>query len=101
LAVGAVGLIGVATHWCAPEVRELFDAWSKGDVDQARRVNARLIESFSFETGDDAPNPQPTKALLRDIGRPAGPCRLPMGPDPDWLASRAHEVYTNLVATRG
>jgi 4-hydroxy-tetrahydrodipicolinate synthase len=101
LAVGAVGLIGVATHWCAPEARELFDAWSKGDVDLARRVNARLIESFSFETGDDAPNPQPTKALLRGIGRPAGPCRLPMGPDPDWLAARAHEVYTNLVTTRG
>jgi 4-hydroxy-tetrahydrodipicolinate synthase len=101
LAVGAVGLIGVATHWCAPEASELFDAWSKGDVDLARRINARLVESFSFETGDDAPNPQPTKALLRGIGRPGGPCRLPMGPDPDWLAARAHEVYSNLVATRG
>jgi 4-hydroxy-tetrahydrodipicolinate synthase len=101
LAVGAVGLIGVATHWCAPEARELFDAWSKGDVDLARRINSRLIESFSFETGDDAPNPQPTKALLRGIGHPSGPCRLPMGPDPDWLAARAHEVYTNLVSTRG
>jgi 4-hydroxy-tetrahydrodipicolinate synthase len=100
LAVGAVGVIGVATHWCAPEVREMFDAFSKGDVDQARRLNARLLESFAFETGDDAPNPQPTKALLRGIGRPAGPCRLPMGPDPDWLAARANEVYTNLLATR-
>jgi 4-hydroxy-tetrahydrodipicolinate synthase len=101
LAVGAVGLIGVATHWCAPEARELFDAWAKGDVDQARRVNGRLIESFTFETGDDAPNPQPTKALLRAIGRPAGPCRLPMGGDPDWLDDRAREVYANLLATRG
>jgi 4-hydroxy-tetrahydrodipicolinate synthase len=101
LAVGAVGMIGVATHWCAPEARELFDAWAKGDVDLARRVNARMVESFSFETGDDAPNPQPTKALLRGIGQPAGLCRLPMGPDPDWLAARAHEVYTNVVATRG
>jgi 4-hydroxy-tetrahydrodipicolinate synthase len=100
LAVGAVGVIGVATHWCAPEVREMFDAFSKGDVDQARRVNARLLESFAFETGDDAPNPQPTKALLRGIGRPAGQCRLPMGPDPEWLAARAKEVYTNLAATR-
>lgn len=100
LAVGAVGVIGVATHWCAPEVREMFDAFSKGDVEQARRVNARLIESFTFETGDDAPNPQPTKALLRGIGHPAGPCRLPMGPDPDWLTARANEVYTNLLATR-
>jgi len=100
LAVGAVGVIGVATHWCAPEMREMFDAFSKGDVDQARRINARLIESFTFETGDDAPNPQPTKALLRGIGRPAGSCRLPMGPDPDWLAARANEVYKNLLGTR-
>jgi 4-hydroxy-tetrahydrodipicolinate synthase len=101
LAVGAVGLIGVATHWCAPDVVELFDAWEAGDTTRARTVNARLLDSFAFETGDEAPNPGPAKAMLRHLGQPAGHCRPPMGADPDWLDGRAAEVYADLVAARG
>ncbi len=101
LAVGAVGVVGVATHGAAPDHRELLDAWSKGDVDTARRVNARLLESFAFETGDDAPNPLPSKAMLRTLGLPVGPARLPMGVAPDWLEPRAREVWQRLVAARG
>jgi 4-hydroxy-tetrahydrodipicolinate synthase len=100
LAVGAVGLIGVATHWVAPDVVALLDAWAAGDTAAAIGINARLIESWQFETGDEAPNPGPTKAMLRHLGRPAGPCRPPMGADPDWLAGRAAEVHANLVAAR-
>lgn len=101
LAVGAVGVVGVATHWAAPDHRELLDAWSKGDVDTARRVNARLLESFAFETGDDAPNPLPSKAMLRTLGLPAGQARLPMGVAPEWLEPRAREVWHRLTAARG
>ncbi|MBA3288312.1 MAG: 4-hydroxy-tetrahydrodipicolinate synthase, partial [Acidimicrobiia bacterium] len=62
LAVGAVGLIGVATHWVAPDVVEMFDAWEAGDTGRARAVNARLLGSWAYETGDEAPNPGPAKA---------------------------------------
>jgi 4-hydroxy-tetrahydrodipicolinate synthase len=101
LAVGACGLIGVATHWVAPDVVELFDRWEAGDPAGARAVHDRLLESWSFETGDEAPNPGPAKAMLRHLGRPAGYCRPPMGADPPWLDERAAEVYANLVAARG
>jgi 4-hydroxy-tetrahydrodipicolinate synthase len=101
LAVGAVGVIGVATHWSAPDHVELFDRWEKADVVGARLVNARLLESFAFETGDHAPNPIPTKAMLRTLGLPVGECRLPMGPAPDGLEDRARQVYADLVASRG
>ncbi len=101
LAVGAVGLIGVATHWCSRDVVELFDRWGTGDVEGARAVNARLLESWQYETGDEAPNPGPAKAMMRHLGRPGGQCRPPMGPDPDWLDERAAEVYANLLAARG
>jgi len=50
LAVGAVGVIGVATHWTAPDHRQMFDLWEKGDIEGARQVNARMLESFAFET---------------------------------------------------
>jgi 4-hydroxy-tetrahydrodipicolinate synthase len=96
LAIGAVGVIGVATHWAAREMGELVAAFTKGDVERAREVNASLLESFDFETGDDAPNPIPTKALLRVLGLPAGQCRLPMGPAPDGLEERARQVLRNL-----
>jgi 4-hydroxy-tetrahydrodipicolinate synthase len=59
-----------------------------------------MLESFAFETGDLAPNPVPTKAMLRTLGWNVGECRLPMGPTPDWLEPRAREVWANLVAAR-
>lgn len=101
LAVGAVGVVGVATHWTAPDFVELFARWEQGDVEGARLVNARLLDSFAFETGDEAPNPIPTKAMLRHLGLRVGQCRLPMGPAPAWLEERAVEVRANLVTSRG
>ena len=101
LAVGAVGTIGVATHWTAPDHVELFDAWARGDVVTARAVNRRMLESFEFETGDLAPNPIPTKAMLRTHGWAVGECRLPLGAAPDWVEPRARDVWANLEASRG
>jgi len=101
LAVGAVGAIGVATHWCAPDHVAMFDAWDRGDTDAARRINARQLESFEFEGSDDAPNPVPSKAMLRTLGHDVGECRSPMGPTPHGLESAAHDVYERLVAARG
>ena len=100
LAVGAVGVIGVASHWSAQDHADMIALFAKGDVAAARAINARLVESFSFETGDDAPNPLPTKAMMRVMGLPAGQARLPMGPAPEWLEPRAREVLANLNSAR-
>lgn len=101
LAVGAVGVIGVATHWTGPDHVAMFDAWERGDVAAARAANARMLESFTFETGDLAPNPIPTKAMLRTLGWNVGQCRLPLGDAPEWVEPRAREVWQNLEAARG
>lgn len=101
MAIGAVGVIGVATHWCAPDMRAMFDAWGRNDISAAQKINGRMLESFRFETGDDAPNPIPSKAMLRSLGKPAGEPRLPMGPTPPGLADEARAVYERLVAARG
>lgn len=96
LAVGAVGVIGVATHWCAREMAEMIAAFGQGDVARARALNGAMLESFSFETSDDAPNPIPAKAMMRALGRPAGQCRLPLGPAPEGLEATALDVYRRL-----
>lgn len=98
IAVGAVGVIGVATHWAAPVMAQMIQAFQAGDVVRAQQLNARMIESYDFETGDLNPNPVPTKAMLRAIGQPAGPCRPPMGFGPDDLEERALEVHRRLYA---
>ncbi|MFZ4811388.1 MAG: 4-hydroxy-tetrahydrodipicolinate synthase [Ilumatobacteraceae bacterium] len=100
LASGIVGVVGVATHWTAPDHQQLFDLWEKGDLDGARLVNARLLPSFAFETGDDAPNPLPTKAMLRYLGIPVGQARLPMGDAPEFVERRAPEVWADLQRWR-
>jgi len=100
LAIGAVGVIGVATHWCAPDQVEMFGAFERGDVLSAQRINARQLESFEFETGDVAPNPVPSKAMMRTLGHDVGECRSPMGPTPDGLEAAARQVYDRLIAAR-
>lgn len=100
MAVGAVGTVGVATHWTAPDHVEMFEAWERGDVARARAINARMLESFAFETGDAAPNPIPTKVMLATLGLDVGECRLPLGPPPDGLDDAARRVHERLEATR-
>lgn len=98
LAVGAVGVVSVESHWAGEIVGEMVAAFVKGDVDHAREVNARLIPSHHFQSTDDAPNPVPAKAMLRTLGLPAGHCRLPMGPDPEGIEDRARRVFNGLHA---
>lgn len=100
LSIGGCGVIGVATHWCAEDHQELFDKWEVGDVAGARKVNARLLESFAFETGDENPNPLPSKVMMNVLGLDVGEARLPMGPPPAGLEERARTVLDNLRAAR-
>jgi len=96
LAVGAVGIISVASHWAGAQMSEMIASFTKGDTEAAMALNERLVESWEFETSDTAPNPVPTKAMLRALGLPAGECRLPMGPTPPGLEDRAKQVWSNL-----
>ncbi len=96
LAVGAAGVVSVESHWAGPVVADMIASFVKGDVEQARTLNARLIESHRFQSTDDAPNPQPAKAMMRVLGLPAGQCRLPHGPSPAGLEDRAREVLSHL-----
>lgn len=100
LACGIVGTVGVATHWTGPDHQEMFDLWEKGDTLGARLVNSRMLESFAFETGDDAPNPIPTKAVMRHLGFAVGQARLPMGDAPEFIDERVPQVLANLQRWR-
>ena len=100
LAYGGSGVIGVATHWSAPEHQAMITAFKNGDVALARKYNDILLESYAFETGDDNPNPIPSKVMMNHLGFNVGDCRLPMGPPPAGLADRAAVVHANLQKAR-
>lgn len=96
LSVGARGAISVASHWVGDQIRAMFDAFDAGDVAEASRINQTLLPSYAFESTVDAPNPVPTKAMLRTLGLPAGECRPPMGPTPDGLEVQAKELWDSV-----
>lgn len=96
LSVGAVGVIGVATHWAGVEMRTMIEAVDEGDVALARRINQRLLASYAFESTLAAPNPVPTKAMMRVLGHPSGPCRPPLGPTPAGLEAEAKRIHSAL-----
>jgi 4-hydroxy-tetrahydrodipicolinate synthase len=96
LAVGAVGVVSVAANWAPAEMAEIIGAYNKGDMDAARAANAKLIESYLFESSETWPNPLPAKAACRALGLPSGQCRLPLGAAPPGLDERAREVLAAL-----
>ncbi|MFV0258663.1 MAG: 4-hydroxy-tetrahydrodipicolinate synthase [Acidimicrobiales bacterium] len=96
LAIGAVGVIGVATHWIGREMAEMIAAHDKGLVAEAIALNATMIPSYHYETSLDAPNPVPSKVMMNLLGQPVGQCRPPMGPIPDDLEAHAVAVLRDL-----
>jgi 4-hydroxy-tetrahydrodipicolinate synthase len=96
LACGAEGVIGVASHWAAPEFAEMIQAFEKGDVERAREANARLLPSFAYSNSDTCVFSQAAKAMMRTLGLAVGECRLPLGTAPEGTEDRARKVYEAL-----
>ncbi|MFC0042475.1 4-hydroxy-tetrahydrodipicolinate synthase [Actinomadura rayongensis] len=78
LAIGAKGVISVASHVAPKKVTELVDAATRGDLATARTAHNDLVPLYRtiIETGG-VPF---TKAALALQGRPVGAPRLPNAP---------------------
>jgi 4-hydroxy-tetrahydrodipicolinate synthase len=76
LAVGAVGVVSVASHLVGDRIAEMIAAHDKGDPERAAEINRELVPLYEalFVTS----NPIPIKAALAMVGLPAGPLRLPL-----------------------
>ena len=99
LAVGAVGVVGVATHWTGELHAEMIAAADKGDFEAAREVNARLLDSFDIEVGPSWVQASAVKAVLEALGLPAGDTRLPLEPITAEARAAARRVVTDLGLT--
>jgi 4-hydroxy-tetrahydrodipicolinate synthase len=86
LALGADGVVGVASHLCSPQYRALLDAFRRGETEEAARMQLALLPLIRglFATT----NPIPVKWAMRQLGFAAGECRLPLDAMPDALAQQ-------------
>ncbi len=86
LALGADGVVGVASHLCSREYRRMLDAFRAGHVTEAAQIHASLlplIEALFATT-----SPIPVKWAMRQLGFRVGECRLPLDTMPESLAHR-------------
>ena len=91
MALGARGIISVASNLIPREMRSLVDTISEGDLERARTqfyTLFPLFEALSLQS-----NPIPIKAAMEMCGMPAGTCRLPLGTLSTENRQKLEEVY--------
>ncbi|MEM7322730.1 MAG: 4-hydroxy-tetrahydrodipicolinate synthase [Actinomycetota bacterium] len=101
LSVGAVGVVGVVTHYVGREMAEMIRAFGDGKVTEAMELNQKMMTAYAHFGYDDAPSPVPTKSMMNVLGQPVGQCRLPMGPAPADMDDRSRQVLTALGRAEG
>ena len=86
LAMGADGVVGVASHLCSPEYRRMIDAYRAGRVDDAARIHLSLLPLIDVLFS--VTNPIGIKWAMRQMGFAVGECRLPLDAMPESAAKR-------------
>jgi 4-hydroxy-tetrahydrodipicolinate synthase len=78
LAVGGAGVVSVSSHVAGREIKAMLDAWDRGDLAEAQRLNLALYELHKVLFC--APSPSPVKFALAHRGFDVGGVRLPLLP---------------------
>ncbi|MGI6128884.1 MAG: 4-hydroxy-tetrahydrodipicolinate synthase [bacterium] len=76
LSVGAKGIVSVASHLIAGQMRDMIGSFSQGDWQRARDIHLKyfpVMKGLFFTT-----SPAPVKAGLKLMGFPVGNLRLPL-----------------------
>lgn len=97
LAVGADGLVGVATHLASAEYRAMFETYRGGNVAEAACTHNSLLALTDalFATT----NPIGIKWAMRELGFAVGGCRSPLDPMPRALAERLRPLIAPYLAS--
>jgi 4-hydroxy-tetrahydrodipicolinate synthase len=95
LAVGAKGIVSVASHLVAGQIREMIASFGKGQWETAKNIHQSLFPVFKglfFTT-----SPAPVKAGLKLIGFPVGGLRPPLLP----LTAQEEEYLDGILEEAG
>ena len=101
LSLGGSGIVSVAGHLVAQDLKNMIQCFGKGEVKEAWSIHHRLFELFKvlFITT----NPVPVKTALEMVGVPVGGFRLPLcGPSEKELkAIREVLIKMGFLAVEG
>ncbi|MCY0898153.1 MAG: 4-hydroxy-tetrahydrodipicolinate synthase [Firmicutes bacterium] len=96
LAVGAYGVVSVASHIVGEEMATMCQAFLEGHIDRARELH-RLLRPV-FRDLFAWPNPIPLKWIMNALGISVGPLRLPLVfPENTEALDRLYQYITQVV----
>lgn len=76
LALGAVGVVSVASHLVGDKIQQMIASFQKGDIQAAREMHYHLLPLFKKIF--IVTNPIPIKYTVNRVITDVGPCRLPL-----------------------
>jgi len=86
LAIGAYGVVSVAGHVCAGELKQMIEAYLAGDVARAAEIHRSIVPLV--DALFSVSNPIPVKWAMGELGFKVGQCRAPLSPMPSPAAQR-------------
>lgn len=78
LAVGGVGVVSVTAHLIGRDMKALHTAFFAGKLDEAARLNIKMLPIVRACFQASTPSPAPLKAALNLLGLNVGGLRLPL-----------------------
>jgi 4-hydroxy-tetrahydrodipicolinate synthase len=78
LAVGGVGVVSVTAHLVGRDIKAMHAAFFAGKLDDAARINIKMLPIVRACFQPTTPNPAPLKAALNLLGLNVGGLRLPL-----------------------
>ncbi|MEB3235900.1 MAG: 4-hydroxy-tetrahydrodipicolinate synthase [Cyanobacteriota bacterium] len=97
LAVGAVGVVSVASHVAGPQISAMINAFLEGDLPGALALHEQLLPLCKALFAST--NPIPVKAALELSGWSVGAPRLPLLPATEAVKQRLSETLAALRPT--
>ncbi|MGW3291659.1 4-hydroxy-tetrahydrodipicolinate synthase [Streptomyces sp. NPDC001002] len=96
-AVGGAGYVSTVANVVPAELRAVIDAFEAGDTPVAARLQQRATPLIEAMMAAGLPGSVTAKALLRELGLPAGPVRAPLRPADREAVDGLRAVYEELV----
>ncbi|MEV0177252.1 4-hydroxy-tetrahydrodipicolinate synthase [Streptomyces sp. NPDC050803] len=97
-AVGGAGYISTVANVVPSRLRAVLDAFDAGDTPVATRLQQRAMPLIELMMASGLPGTVTAKALLNELGLPAGPVRSPLRPAGREAVDGLLAAYRSLMA---
>ncbi|MFF8196088.1 4-hydroxy-tetrahydrodipicolinate synthase [Streptomyces bobili] len=97
-AVGGAGYVSTVANLVPAQLRSVLDLFDMGDTTKAARLQQRATPLIELTMSEGLPGTVTVKALLNELGLPAGPVRAPLLPAGRGTVDGLRAAYEELTA---